>query len=104
MIKNYFKVALRNMRRHLSYSLINVGGFAVGMACCILIGLYIFDELSHDRFHDKYDRIYRISQQVQTPDGSQVEKDIPAPIGPAVENDIPADRLAAVPNRSSVSR
>lgn len=89
MYKNYLKVALRNMRRHFGYTLINVGGFAVGMACCILIGLYVADELSYDRFHNKYDRIYRISQQVETPDGSRIEKDIPAPIGPAARNEVP---------------
>lgn len=52
------------------------------MASCILLGLYVFDELS-------YDRIYRVTQQVQTPEGSRIEEDIPAPIGPAVKNEIP---------------
>jgi len=61
MISNYIKIALRNLIRFKAYSAINIAGLAVGMACCILILLYVFDELSYDRFHKKADRIYRIT-------------------------------------------
>ncbi|RPI66817.1 MAG: ABC transporter permease, partial [Ignavibacteriales bacterium] len=61
MISNYIKIALRNLVRFKAYSAINIIGLAVGMACCILILLYGFDELSYDRFHKKSDRIYRIA-------------------------------------------
>lgn len=60
MLKNYFKVALRTLRRHPGYTAINVTGLAVGMACCLLILLFVRDELSYDRFHANADRIYRI--------------------------------------------
>ena len=60
MLKNYLKIALRNLRRHPAYAFINVTGLAVGMACCLLILLFVRDELSYDRHHDKADRIYRI--------------------------------------------
>jgi putative ABC transport system permease protein len=60
MLKNYFKIALRNMWRKRAYSFINVTGLAVGMACCFLIFLYVHFELSYDRFHQKADRIYRV--------------------------------------------
>jgi len=61
MFKNYVKVALRNLTRFKAYSVINITGLAVGMACCILILLYVFDELSYDRFHKNSDRIYRVA-------------------------------------------
>jgi len=59
MLKNYFKIALRNVLRHKSYSFINIAGLAVGIACCLLILLYVHDELGYDRFHEKASRIYR---------------------------------------------
>jgi len=62
MLKNYFKIALRTLRRYRGYSLINVGGLALGMACCLLILLYVSDELRFDRFHEKADQIYRIER------------------------------------------
>jgi putative ABC transport system permease protein len=60
MLKNYFKIAFRNLWRKRAYSFINVTGLAVGMACCFLIFLYVHFELSYDRFHQKADRIYRV--------------------------------------------
>ena len=62
MIKNYLKVAFRNILRHKVYSLINIFGLAIGMALCLLILVYVQDELSFDSFHEKTDRIYRIAQ------------------------------------------
>jgi putative ABC transport system permease protein len=59
MIKNYIKIALRNLRRNKLYSLLNIVGLAIGITCCILILLYVQDELSYDRFHENADRIYR---------------------------------------------
>ncbi len=61
MIKNYLKIALRQVKRHKGYSFINIGGLAVGMTCCILILLWVQDELSYDRYHENADRIYRIT-------------------------------------------
>ncbi|MGD8535736.1 MAG: ABC transporter permease, partial [Candidatus Aminicenantes bacterium] len=50
MLKNYFKVALRNIRRHKGFSFINITGLAIGMACCILIMLWVQDELRYDKY------------------------------------------------------
>jgi len=61
MIKNYLKIALRNLRKHKGYTFINITGLAVGLACCLLIVLFVRDELSYDRYHDNADRIYRIT-------------------------------------------
>jgi len=60
MIKNYVKVAMRILRRHRAYSFINIMGLAIGMASCLLILLYIQDELSYDRYNENFHRIYRI--------------------------------------------
>ena len=61
MLKNYLKIALRNLRRHTGYSFINITGLAVGMACCGLILLYVQHEMSFDRFHERAHQIYRVS-------------------------------------------
>ena len=59
MFKNYFKTAVRNLRKQKFYAFINVSGLAIGIACCLLIVLYVQDELSYDKFNTKSDRIYR---------------------------------------------
>ena len=61
MFKNYLKIAVRLFKRHKGYSFLNLAGLAVGMACCILILLWVRDELSFDRFHSRADRIYRLT-------------------------------------------
>jgi len=64
MIKNYFTVALRNLTRQKGYSLINITGLASGIAVTILIGLWIWDELSYDKYHKNYDRIAEVWQHM----------------------------------------
>tara|TARA_R100001143_G_scaffold63450_1_gene70540 strand:- start:4162 stop:6642 length:2481 start_codon:yes stop_codon:yes gene_type:complete len=59
MLKNYFKIAFRNLFKNKVYSFINIFGLAVGIACCLLIGLYVYNEWSYDEFHSKSDRLYR---------------------------------------------
>jgi len=61
MIKNYLKVAVRNLRKHKGYAFINILGLAVGIAASVLIFLYISYEMSYDKFHEKADRTYRIT-------------------------------------------
>src|SRR5580704_13829531 len=60
MINNYLKVALRNILKHKFFSAINILGMTVGITACLLIILYIKDELSYDRFHANADRIYLV--------------------------------------------
>ncbi len=60
MLTNYLKITLRNLRRNKAYSFINIAGLAIGMACCILILLFVQDELSYDRFHKNKENLYRI--------------------------------------------
>ena len=62
MVKSYFTIAWRNLIKNKGYSAINIGGLAVGMAVAILIGLWIWDELSYNKYHQNYDRIVRVMQ------------------------------------------
>lgn len=61
MIRNYLLISLRTIRKHFSYSLINICGLALGLATCLLLVMWIKRELSYDRFNEKSDRIYRVS-------------------------------------------
>ena len=70
MLKNYLKIALRNIKRHKGYSFINIFGLAVGMACCIIVLLWMRDEFSYDRFYNNGDRLYRLYQKDRSPTGS----------------------------------
>ena len=85
MFKNYLKVALRNLMRHRMCSIINVLGLAVGMACCLLILVFVQYELSYDRFHKKGDQIYRVVYLVKN--GSPPR--IPATVAPLLNIDHP---------------
>ena len=91
MLRSYLKTTLRNFKKHKGYSLINIMGLAVGMACCILILLFVFDELSYDQFHKDHDRIYRVTRQWFNEDGavSLHLGFVAPPIGPLLKNDFP---------------
>ena len=60
MFRNYFKTAMRNLRKNKLYAAINIFGLTVGLAACLLIGVYIIHELSYDKFQQKGDRIARV--------------------------------------------
>ena len=89
MFKNYFKIAWRNLVKNKTFSFINIAGLASGLACFILIALYVADELSYDRFNEKADRIYRINSDIvfggnklhlavaSDPMGATLKKDYP---------------------------
>ena len=62
MINNYFKIAWRNLLKNKTYSIINIGGLAVGMGVAVLIALWIEDEISFDKYHSNYDRIAQVMQ------------------------------------------
>ena len=90
MLKNYLKVALRNLKNKPAYSLINVAGLAIGLTCCILVLLYVQDELAFDGFHEKSDRIYRITEARPSPDrGERFFANTMGPVGPALVTEFP---------------
>src|SRR5882762_9523546 len=65
MLKNYITIAWRNMRKQSFYSLINIAGLAVGVAACLVIVLFIIDELSYDSYNTKANRIYRVNEEIK---------------------------------------
>uniref|UniRef100_UPI00404A293D ABC transporter permease n=1 Tax=Fulvivirga sp. TaxID=1931237 RepID=UPI00404A293D len=89
MIRNYLKIAVRNILGQKLYSFINIFGLAVGMAATILISLYVQNELSYDKYHDKADRIYRVSREWLNQDGESSLHlgHIAPPFAPLIEND-----------------
>jgi len=89
MIRNFFKVAYRNLLRNKSISLINITGLAVGMASAILILLWIQHEYSYDQFHPKKDRIYETWNRVVMNGKLRCWNTVPAPLARALENDVP---------------
>jgi putative ABC transport system permease protein len=94
MYKNYFKIAWRNLIKKRAYSFINIFGLGLGIACCLLIFMFVQDELSYDNYHEKGARIYRVTHgELDDP-----KKDVSsypfwvwgnAPIGQALKNDFP---------------
>lgn len=89
MIKNFFKVAYRNLLRNKGFSVINITGLAIGMSAAILIVLWIQDELSFDEFHENKNRIYEVWNRVPFDGELTLWNSVPAPLGPALEKDIP---------------
>ena len=80
MIKNYFKIAFRNLAKNKVYAAINVAGLAAGIAACLLIFVVVTFELSYDQFQKNYNRIYRVVTKSTHSDGSvDYNPGIPAP-------------------------
>lgn len=69
MVKNYMTIAIRHLFRQKLYAFINIFGLALGIACCLLMALFVKHEWSYDRFHEKKDRIYRVLERQVNPDG-----------------------------------
>lgn len=91
MLRNGLSIAVRNIKRQKVYSAINIAGLAVGMACCLLILLWVRDELSYDRFHVNADRIVRVTRLWMNADGvvSLHLGHVAPPIAPLLQNDFP---------------
>ncbi|MBS1729345.1 MAG: ABC transporter permease [Bacteroidetes bacterium] len=75
MLRNYMKIAYRNLARNKIYSVINIAGLSIGLACAMLIILYVKDEVSYDRFHSNVHNIYRITRQELDKNGVKGTKD-----------------------------
>ena len=89
MLSNYLKIAWRNLLKNKTFSLINIVGLASGLACFILIALYVADELSYDRYNEKASRIYRINSDIVF-GGNKLHLAVASdPMGAALKNDYP---------------
>lgn len=90
MFLNYIKVLIRNWQRNKGYSLINISGLAIGMVCCILVLLWVRDELSFDSFNKNADDIYRVCIEDHFPDGRVNAYGVtPGPLGEALKSEYP---------------
>ena len=89
MFKNYLKVALRNLWKNKAFSAINIIGLATGLAVCLLIVLYVVDELSYDKYNVNADRIYRIDADIYFNNTQAIFAVAPDPLAPALVRDFP---------------
>ncbi|MEO0572167.1 MAG: ABC transporter permease [Bacteroidota bacterium] len=89
MFKNYLKIAWRNLLKNKGYSIINIGGLAIGLACFLLIAIFISNELSFDNYHTKKENIYRVVHQRSEEDPTDTWIWGNAPVGPALKSDFP---------------
>lgn len=89
MFKNYFRIALRNLWRNKGFSAITIFGLAIGMATCLLITLFVTDELSYDKFNEKANRIFRVDADFFVNGNSFKERFSPSQLGPVLVQDYP---------------
>ena len=89
MIRNYLKIAIRSMKKQWGYSLINLAGLAMSMACVILIMLWVQDELSYDRFHENRENLYIVGGTMFFGDNNQHWSYMPPALGPAMKTEYP---------------
>lgn len=89
MIKNFIKTAFRNLLKNKGFTAINVLGLALGLATCLLIVFYVFDELSYDRYNAKAERIYRINNDIKFGGNVNSYAVSPAPLAAALKSDFP---------------
>ena len=100
MFAHYIKVAKRSLLRNKGFSFINITGLTLGLACCILIALWILDEFSYDSFHKNYDKIYGVVADVNF-SGKKIKFDATSPLlGPALKEEFP-EVMAATRYQSS---
>jgi putative ABC transport system permease protein len=102
MLRNYLKIAVRNLLQNKGFSAINIFGLAVGIACCLLITLYVVDELSYDRYHQKADRTYRLNLAVKFGGKEELVAVTADMLGPTLKKDYPqVENYARVYNSGS---
>ena len=89
MIKNYLKIALRNLLRHKAFSIINIAGLAIGIASCLLLFTVIKYELSYDKFQPDYNQIYQVVTQDKFAEGITYNSGVPFPALDALRLDFP---------------
>lgn len=87
MLRSYLKVAMRNLLKDKFYALINIFGLAIGIASCILIIIYIHDELSYDRWHHQAARTYRVNEFIETEGSGERSSSVPFHVGPTLLED-----------------
>src|SRR3954453_3900398 len=106
MLKNYFKIAWRNLMKNKAFSFINILGLTIGITVCMMIFLFIMNEFSVDRFHKNEDRIYRVMRGFKNEGKQRTVSYLSGPYAPALLNDFKGEIIKAVrvnPNDNLVS-
>ena len=90
MFKDYLKISIRNLQKYKGYSLIIILGMAVGIACCLLISIYVYNEMTYDSFHQNADSIYQVYRIDQAPKGGyELSAVTPHPLPIVIRSDYP---------------
>jgi putative ABC transport system permease protein len=89
MLRNYFKIAFRNLQKHKVFSIVNIAGLAIGLSVFWVMALYISDEMSYDRSYENADRIFRVVQAGSSATGSFKLAITAVPLAPALQHDYP---------------
>ena len=89
LLLNYFRISLRKLLQQKGYSIINISGLSIGLACCALMMLYVRNENSFDRFHSNRDSIYRLIKETRTNGKETLDTRIPFPLAEAILGKIP---------------
>jgi putative ABC transport system permease protein len=96
MLLSYLTVAIRSLFRNKTHSAINILGLSVGIACCLLVSIFVRSELSYDTHHSQADRIYRVHRESRSPDGSyRFGGTTSDPLAEAILSEIPEVEAAA---------
>jgi putative ABC transport system permease protein len=106
MVKNYFKIAWRNLMKYKIISFINVFGLTVGLTCCLLITAYILNELSYDKYNKNADNIYRVERTFLNPNTKALSLQlgtVAPPFGPLLKNDFKDIRQVTTLLQSNLS-
>lgn len=96
MLKNYFKIAIRGLIKHKLYTVINIFGLALGLACCLVVLGHISYELSFDTFHQNKDRIYRLNGRYVSEDEDIYSARVQSPLGKVLAEEIPEIEYVAI--------
>src|SRR3954467_14508571 len=89
MIKNYFKIAWRNIRKSKAFSVINIFGLAIGLACFMLIGVFVYSELSYDKYPADAKNIYRVNLSATGNGDVAVYPNVDVAVGEGIKNAFP---------------
>src|SRR3954468_23188721 len=89
MLKNYFRIAWRNVTRHKAYTAINISGLAVGIAACLILFTVVKYELSYDKFQPNFNRIYHVAAQRTNSEGVFYGEGVPFPAPDAMRAEFP---------------
>jgi len=89
MLKNLLKIAIRHIRKHPGYSILNIIGLTLGISSALFLIIYVSDEISYDRYHENADRIYRVSSKITETDDEFTWNVAQIPMGPQVVQDYP---------------